>query len=88
MNRAKPASALGPSWRISKTRQIANCIKAVQDMWKKPQQKSMRDTSVEIWLTSFPLGRVDRARLVNWSERWYIAVINPPRTSTPVPAAR
>jgi hypothetical protein len=44
-------------------------IGADQLMWKKPQQKSIRDTSVEMWLTSLPFVSVLRARLVRRSER-------------------
>jgi hypothetical protein len=38
-------------------------------IWKKPAQKSMRETSVEMWLTSFPFVRVPRAREVSLRER-------------------
>ena len=44
----KPAKALGPKLEISRARQIAIWIGAVQNMWKKPQQKSIRETSVEM----------------------------------------
>ena len=43
-----PARALGPKLDISRARQIAIWIGAVQNMWKKPQQKSIRETSVEM----------------------------------------
>ena len=43
-----PASALGPKLAMSKPRQIAIWMGAVQHMWKKPQQKSIRETSVEM----------------------------------------
>ena len=41
----------------------------VRTMWKKPAQKSILDTSVEIWLTSFPFVSVDLAREVSFNER-------------------
>jgi hypothetical protein len=44
----KPAKALGPKVDISRARQIAIWIGADQNMWKKPQQKSIRETSVEM----------------------------------------
>ena len=43
-----PAKALGPKLSINKIKQTIICIGAVHAIWKKPQQKSMRDTSVEI----------------------------------------
>jgi len=38
-------------------------------MWKKPAQKSIRDTSVDMWLISFPLVNVERDRDVSRRER-------------------
>ena len=43
-----PASALGPKLAISRARQIDSWIGDAQNMWKKPQQKSTRETSVEM----------------------------------------
>ena len=43
-----PAKALGPKVDNSRARQITIWIGAVQNMWKKPQQKSIRETSVEM----------------------------------------
>jgi hypothetical protein len=43
-----PASALGPKLEIRRARQIDIWIGAAQNMWKKPQQKSIRETSVEM----------------------------------------
>jgi len=38
-------------------------------MWKKPAQKSIRDTSVEMWLISLPFVKVERDRDVSRRER-------------------
>jgi len=64
-----PASVLGPKLPMSKPRQIIIWMGAVQNMWKKPQQKSIRETSVDMWLTNLPLGKVCRARVVKRRER-------------------
>jgi len=48
MKTENPARALGPKLPMSRPRQIAIWIGDVQNMWKKPQQKSMRETSVEM----------------------------------------
>jgi len=46
-----------------------NCTGAVQAMWKKPRQKSIRETSVLMWLTRRELGMAIRALPVMTSER-------------------
>ena len=45
---ANPARELGPRLAMSKPRQMLIWIGAAQPIWKKPQQKSMRETSVEM----------------------------------------
>ena len=57
-------------------------------VWKWKQQKSIRETSVDMWFTNFPLGRVERARAVNLVQRLYIAVMRPPLRRTPVDKLR
>lgn len=37
-------------------------------MWKKPAQKSIRETSVEIWFTNFPFVNFERARDVSFRD--------------------
>ncbi len=69
MKTAKPARALGPRLPIRRPRQITNWIGAVQDMWKNPQQKSIRETSVEMWLISLPVDKLAREPVVRRRER-------------------
>ena len=80
---AKPARALGPRLETRKPRKMHNWITVAQDIWKMPQQKSIRETSVEIWLINLPLDSLARALVVRRREREYIAVIRPPRIRTP-----
>jgi len=66
---AKPARTEGPNWMMSNAMQIQIEIGAVHAIWKKPAQKSMRDTSVEMWFTSFPFVSTDRERDVSLRAR-------------------
>lgn len=50
-------------------RNITYKNRGVPTMWKNPAQKSILETSVEIWLTSFPFVSVERARDVSLRER-------------------
>ena len=83
MKTAKPARALGPRLERRKPRNMPNWITTAQDIWKVPQQKSIRETSVEMWLINLPLDSLARAPVVRRREREYIAVIRPPRIRTP-----
>lgn len=54
-------------------------------MWKKPAAKSIRLVSVEMWLTSLPLGISPLDFWENWRARSKMAEISPARDRTPVP---
>ena len=60
---AKPAKALGPKLTKRMAKQIINRTGAAQPAWKRLQAKSIRETSVEMWLTSLPSGWICRARV-------------------------
>ena len=66
---ANPANADGPKLMMRRMRQTTICTGAVRPSCRKEQQKSMRDTSVEMWLTSLPLVSVARAREDSLRER-------------------
>lgn len=84
IKRAKPARAEGPKLINSNAKQIHIWMGAAQNMWNQLAQKSIRDTSVDMWFTSFPFVNVDRARDVYRRERLYIAWIRPPLRRTPI----
>lgn len=69
MKKANPARAEGPRFTSRMMRQTIICTGAVNASCRKEQQKSMRETSVEMWLTSLPFVSVVRAREDNLRER-------------------
>ena len=94
---ANPASALGPKLMSRRTRQISSPMGEDHAMWKNLggeserlslqkevgyiAQKSIRETSVEMWLMSLPLDNVVLARDVRRRLRLKMADMSPPRTN-------
>ena len=62
-----------------------NWIGAVHVMWKKPAAKSILDVSVEMWLTSLPLGNSPRDFWVRRRARLKMDEMMAERNMTPTP---